>query len=67
MAVSICYERVEWAEAAVGGQASEAFLGAQGVVWDAQSDMTLALAWAVVGLVFLSRLHDREMGRIGDS
>jgi putative membrane protein len=42
-------------------EAAEAFLGTQGYVWDTQSDMWYALLGAVLALVLLSKLHDRQL------
>ena len=42
-------------------EAADAFLGTQGYVWDTQSDMFLALIGAVLALVLLGRLHDRQL------
>ncbi len=43
MAASMFYELIEWAAAEVfGGDLGIAFVGAQGDVWDAQKDMSLA-------------------------
>ena len=43
------------------GDGSVDFLGTQGDPWDAQSDMLLALIGAVVGLLLLSRMQDRQI------
>lgn len=67
MIVSIClafsafYELIEWWAALLSGEAAEAFLGTQGYIWDTQSDMALALLGAVCALVFLSRVHDKQL------
>jgi len=45
------------------GEDAEAFLGTQGYMWDTQSDMMYALIGAVVALVLLSRLHNRQLKR----
>ena len=42
LAVSACYEFIEWFAAVTSGTAAEAFLGSQGYVWDTQSDMLYA-------------------------
>ena len=60
------YELFEWGAALVLDPAGgDAFLGTQGYVWDAQSDMLYAGIGATVGLVGFSRLHDRELARLG--
>lgn len=65
MAISACYELVEWGAALALGQGAEEFLGTQGYVWDTQSDMWYALLGAIASLLLLSRWHDREMARLG--
>lgn len=64
MAISASYELVEWGVALVSTQASEAFLGTQGYVWDTQSDMAFALVGAVSALIMLSKWHDRQITRL---
>jgi len=59
LAFSAFYELVEWAVAEMSGEGAEAFLGTQGYVWDTQSDMAWALFGSIVGLLLLSRYHDR--------
>lgn len=61
LALSACYEFVEWWAALAGGEAAEAFLGTQGDVWDTQWDMALALVGAVTAQLLLARRHDREL------
>lgn len=61
LAVSACYELIEWLVAVIEGGAADAFLGTQGDVWDTQEDMAFALLGAVSALVLLSKLHDREL------
>ncbi len=61
LAFSAFYELIEWVAALVSGEAAEAFLGAQGYVWDTQTDMALALLGAILALVFLSSLHDHQL------
>lgn len=59
------YELFEWGAAVVLDPAGgDAFLGTQGDVWDAQSDMLFAGIGATVALVLLSRLHDRQLARL---
>ena len=64
LAISACYELVEWLVAIVSGEASDSFLGTQGDVWDTQEDMALALVGAVCALLFLSKWHDRQLARV---
>ena len=61
LALSAFYELIEWWVAELSGESAEAFLGTQGYVWDTQSDMALALLGAIVSLVLLSKLHDRQL------
>ena len=61
LAISAFYELVEWWAALFSAEAAESFLGTQGYVWDTQSDMLWALCGAILSLVFLSRLHDRQI------
>jgi putative membrane protein len=61
LAVSAFYELIEWWVALFSGEAADAFLGTQGYVWDTQSDMFLALIGAVLALVLLGKLHDRQL------
>jgi putative membrane protein len=65
LAFSACYELIEWAAALLADEAAIEFLGTQGDVWDTQWDMLLAGVGALVALATLSRLHDRQLVRIG--
>ena len=59
------YEFFEWGAALVMDPAGgDAFLGTQGYVWDAQSDMLYAGIGATVGLIVFSKLHDRQLARL---
>ncbi len=58
---SAFYELIEWVVALASDEAADAFLGTQGYVWDTQSDMAYAMIGAILALVFLGGLHDREM------
>lgn len=62
---SAFYELIEWWVALLSDEAAEAFLGTQGYVWDTQSDMGWALFGAVLALVLLGRLHDRQLREHG--
>lgn len=64
LAVSACFELVEWASAVILGAAADDFLGAQGDVWDTQWDMFLCLCGAVVAQLVLRRVHDRQLEAI---
>ena len=61
LAFSAFYELVEWWAALLSAEAAESFLGTQGYVWDTQSDMFWALCGAILSLVLLSRIHDRQI------
>ena len=61
LAFSAFYELIEWWVAVLSGEGAEAFLGTQGYAWDTQSDMLLALIGAVVALLMLGKLHDRQL------
>lgn len=64
LAISACYELLEWGVAEATGTAAEAFLGTQGDVWDTQWDMFLALCGSVLSLLTLSCLHDRYLNKL---
>jgi putative membrane protein len=64
LAISACYEFVEWWTALLGGQSAEAFLGTQGDVWDTQWDMFMALIGAIVAQLALNRVHDRALSDV---
>ncbi len=64
LAISACYELVEWLVAIVSGEAGDAFLGTQGDMWDTQTDMALALVGAVCALLFLGKWHDAQLARV---
>ena len=62
LAVSACYEFIEWWAALAMGQGADAFLGTQGDVWDTQWDMFMALVGAIVAQLTLARVQDRQLG-----
>jgi putative membrane protein len=64
LALSACYEFIEWWAALIGGDSAEAFLGTQGDVWDTQWDMFLALIGAIVAQLTLGRVHDGQLARL---
>jgi len=66
MAISATYELIEWGVALALGQGADEFLGTQGYSWDTQSDMFFALIGAVIALLMLSRLHDKQMMKISN-
>ena len=64
LAISACYEFLEWWVAVASGSDATAFLATQGDVWDTQWDMLLALIGSMLGQGMLDRLHDRSISRI---
>lgn len=67
LALSACYEFVEWWVALGTGEAATAFLGTQGDVWDTQWDMCMAAIGAMVALLTLSGAQDRQLLLPADS
>jgi len=61
--VSVFYEFLEWFVAIVSGQSAEAFLGTQGYAWDTQSDILYAVIGAICMIVFVSRIHDKQINQ----
>lgn len=64
LALSAFYELLEWWVAALSGTGADAFLATQGYVWDTQSDMALALLGAILALLFLGKVHDRQLAAL---
>jgi len=64
LAISAFYELIEWCVALLSEQAADSFLGTQGYQWDTQSDMAWALSGAVLALMLLSRLHNRQIAAL---
>lgn len=64
LAFSAFYEMIEWWSALIGGQSADAFLGAQGDIWDSHWDMLLALVGAIVAQLTFSRAHDRALAQL---
>ena len=65
LAVSAFYELIEWWVALLSEEAADSFLGTQGYTWDTQSDMGLALLGAILALVILRKMHDRQLRAAG--
>ena len=65
LAISAFYELLEWWVAVLSGTGADAFLATQGYIWDTQSDMGLALLGAIVALLLLGKIHDRQMVKLG--
>ena len=66
LAVSACYEFIEWWAAVINEQAAEAFLGTQGEHWDTQWDMFLALWGSILSQLFLAKSQDRQLRALLD-
>jgi putative membrane protein len=64
LAVSACYELIEWWVALALGMGAQDFLGTQGDPWDTQADMFYALIGAVIAIVGLAAWHDRQIRAI---
>jgi putative membrane protein len=64
LAISACYEFLEWWTALLVGGAADAFLATQGDIWDTQWDMFLALCGALTAQLLLARLHDRQLAAL---
>jgi len=65
LAISACYEFIEWGTALAFGEGAQEFLGTQGDPWDTQWDMFMAVIGAICALLLLSRLHDRQLRKLG--
>ncbi len=61
LAISAAYEWIEWLVSVLTGDSGDAFLGTQGYIWDTQSDMLFATIGAIVGLVLLSKIQDKQI------
>ena len=61
LAISGCYEIIEWWVAVASGEGADAFLGAQGDIWDTQWDMLIALIGAILAQILLSNSHDKQL------
>jgi len=64
LAISACYEFIEWWVAVAGGASADAFLGTQGDVWDTQWDMFMALVGAITAQILLASHHDRALAAL---
>ncbi len=67
LAISACYEFVEWWSAVIGGSAATDFLGTQGDPWDTQWDMLYALIGSICAQLALSHVHDRQLVPLVDA
>jgi putative membrane protein len=64
LAISACYEFIEWWAALALGQGADEFLGTQGDAWDTQWDMFMALVGAITAQALFGRIHDRQLERL---
>ena len=67
LAISACYEFIEWWTAVATGGAATAFLGTQGDPWDTQWDMFIASIGAVTAQLLLARVHDRQLAAVAST
>jgi len=61
LAISACYEFIEWWSALLLGSGADEFLATQGDIWDTQWDMFLALLGAIAAQMLLARWHNRQL------
>lgn len=64
MAISMCYEFLEWFVSVVSGSSGDSFLGTQGDVWDTQSDMLFATIGAICMIMFMSGIQDKQIDQM---
>ena len=64
LAISACYEFIEWWSALIGGDSADAFLGTQGDPFDTQADMFMALIGAIAAQLLLARVHERQIANL---
>ncbi len=64
LAVSACYEFVEWWASLLYGADANEFLATQGDIWDTQWDMLLALIGSLISQLLLSGWHDRQLNQL---
>jgi putative membrane protein len=67
LAISACYELIEWWAALLIGADADEFLATQGDVWDTQWDMFMALVGALAAQLLLGPRHDRQISRLDGS
>lgn len=61
LAISACYEFIEWWTALLLGSGADEFLATQGDVWDTQWDMFLAFIGSMLSQWWLAPWHDRQL------
>jgi len=64
LAISAAYEWIEWFVSIATGDKGDAFLGTQGDIWDTQSDMLYATIGAIVAIVVLSKIQDKQLQKL---
>lgn len=62
--VSAFYELIEWCTSVLTGESADAFLGAQGYVFDTQSDILFAFIGAITALILLSKVQDKQIKQL---
>jgi putative membrane protein len=62
--ISVFYEFLEWFVAELSGESADSFLGTQGYVWDTQSDMLYATIGATCMVIFLGKIHTKQIDSI---
>jgi putative membrane protein len=64
LAISAAYELIESVVSMSVSNGADSFLGAQGYVWDTQTDMMLALIGAMIAVLFLSTSQNTSIQKI---
>jgi len=66
LAFAAVFELIEWFATTLAGEDGDAFLWHQGDVWNAQWDMLWAMIGAILSLLLLTALHQRQLSRPGE-
>jgi putative membrane protein len=61
MAISVCYQLLEWWIALLAGADADTFIASQRGPWDTQWYLVCAVLGAITSLLLLSRAHDRAL------
>jgi len=61
LAISACYEFIEWWAALLNAEAAESFLGTQGDQWDTQWDMFLALLGSIFSQLIFRKTQNKQL------
>ena len=64
LAISAAWELMEFSYSLITGISGDVILSTQGVLWDTQWDMVMALLGAVTSLVIFRKIHDRYIMKI---